>query len=97
MAALSINLILVFPLLFTPFYNNYNILELFTSYYIKVYNHLGIKNHIMLNLPVILSTLLSSSGPIAQHVIVPGSTTVWPASVMIAVVNPASFASWMYK
>ena len=45
---------------------------------------------------MIRSIACSSAGPIAPHVTVPGLTTVFPASVMIAVGSCASLACWMY-
>lgn len=45
--------------------------------------------------PVIWSMVSSLAGPIAPHVVVPGSTVVFPASVIVLVGSPAFFASCM--
>ncbi len=43
-----------------------------------------------------LSTFSAESGPTAPQVTVPGSTTVWPASVIVDVVMPRSYACCIY-
>lgn len=57
--------------------------------------HSGIaKRHSSLRSPKSLSRRSASAGPIAAQVRVPGATTVWPASVIMAVMIPSSFARW---